>query len=97
MEQISTTFTRNELIELRLLLNEMMEIKNNNRAGAVTPAETYTSYRRGGGIVPKDTYIRIRLTAGQKEQIKEAAKRSKTNMSDFVLTATRNTIEKGDK
>ena len=42
----------------------------------------------------KDTYIRIRLTADQKEQIKEAAKRSKTNMSDFVLTATRNTIEK---
>ena len=27
LEQISTTFTRNELIELRLLLNEMMEIK----------------------------------------------------------------------
>ena len=42
----------------------------------------------------KDTYIRIRLTAEQKDQIKEAAKRSKTNMSDFVLTATRNTIEK---
>ena len=34
LEQISTTFTRNELIELRLLLNEMMEIKNNNRAVA---------------------------------------------------------------
>ena len=47
--------------------------------------------------MPKDTYIRIRLTAEQKEQIKEAAKRSKTSMSDFVLTATRNTIEKGDK
>ena len=42
----------------------------------------------------KDTYIRIRLTAEQKRHIKEAAKRSKTNMSDFVLTATRNTIEK---
>ena len=42
----------------------------------------------------KDTYIRIRLTEEQKEQIKEAAKRNKTNMSDFVLTATRNTIEK---
>ena len=27
LEQINTTFTRNELIELRLLLNEMMEIK----------------------------------------------------------------------
>ena len=45
----------------------------------------------------KDTYIRIRLTAEQKEQIKKAAKRKKTNMSDFVLTATRNTIEKGDR
>ena len=44
--------------------------------------------------MPKDTYIRIRLTAEQKDQIKEAAKRSKTNMSDFVLTATRNTIAK---
>ena len=47
--------------------------------------------------MPKDTYIRIRLTAEQKEQIKEAAKRRMTNMSDFVLTATRNTIAKGDK
>ena len=47
--------------------------------------------------MPKDTYIRIRLTAEQKRQIKEAANRSKTNMSDFVLTATRNTISKGDK
>ena len=47
--------------------------------------------------MPKDTYIRIRLTAEQKEKIKKAAKRNKTNMSDFVLTATRNTIEKGDK
>ena len=42
----------------------------------------------------KNTYIRIRLTAEQKEQIKKAAKRRKTNMSDFVLTATRNTLEK---
>ena len=47
--------------------------------------------------MPKDTYIRIRLTAEQKEQIKEAAKRNRTNMSDFVLTATRNAIVKGDK
>ena len=47
--------------------------------------------------MPKDTYIRIRLTAEQKEQIKEEAKRRNTNMSDFVLTATRNTIVKGDK
>ena len=45
----------------------------------------------------KDTYIRIRLTAEEKEQIKAAAKRNKTNMSDFVLTATRNTIVKGEK
>ena len=47
--------------------------------------------------MPKDTYIRIRLTAEEKYRIKEAAKRNKTNMSDFVLTATRNTIAKGDK
>ena len=47
--------------------------------------------------MPKDTYIRIRLTAEQKKQIKEMAKRKKTNMSDFVLTATRNTIAKGEK
>lgn len=53
--------------------------------------------QRGGGILSKDTYIRIRLTAEQKEQIKEAAKRNKTNMSDFVLTATKNTILKGVK
>ena len=45
----------------------------------------------------KDTYIRIRLTAEQKEQIKDAAKRNKTNMSEFMLTATRNTIAKGEK
>lgn len=44
--------------------------------------------------MPKDTYIRIRITAEQKEQIKEAAERNKTNMSDFILTATRNTIAK---
>ena len=47
--------------------------------------------------MPKDTYIRIRLTAEEKEQIKAEAKRRKTSMSDFVLTATRNTIAKGDK
>ena len=38
LEQISTTFTRNELIELRLLFNEMIEIAN--RATAVTVAES---------------------------------------------------------
>lgn len=42
----------------------------------------------------KDTYIRIRLTAEQKQQIKEAAKRRKTNLSDYVLTATRTRIVK---
>ena len=47
--------------------------------------------------MPKDTYIRIRLTAEQKRQIREAAERNKTNMSDFILTAIRNTIEKGEK
>ena len=45
----------------------------------------------------KDTYIRIRLSAEEKDRIKEAAKRNKTNMSDFVLTATKNNILKGDK
>ena len=45
----------------------------------------------------KDTYIRIRLTAEEKEKIKAEAKRKNTNMSDFVLTAIRNTIEKGEK
>ena len=45
LEQISTTFTRNELIELRLLLNEMMEIKT-NRSGAVTPAESEVDMNR---------------------------------------------------
>ena len=47
--------------------------------------------------MPKDTYIRIRLTAEEKKQIKTEAKRNKTNMSDFVLTATRKTIVKGEK
>ena len=44
LEQISTTFTRNELIELRLLFNEMIEIAN--RAGAVTPAESEEDMNR---------------------------------------------------
>lgn len=42
----------------------------------------------------KDTYIRIRLTFEEKRMIKEKAKQNNTNMSDFVLTATRNTIAK---
>lgn len=50
------------------------------------------STKKGGNRVSRDTYIRIRLTADQKRQIKEAAKRNKTNMSDFVLTATRTRI-----
>ena len=48
----------------------------------------------GGRTMSKDNYIRIRLTTEQKEQIKEAAKRNKTNMSDYVLTATRTRIVK---
>ena len=39
MEQISTTFTRNELIELRLLFNEMIEISK------------YRKWRKKGEIV----------------------------------------------
>ena len=57
----------------------------------------YQRNKKGGEIVSKDTYIRIRLTAEEKDKIKAAAKRNKTNMSEFVLTATRNTIEKGEK
>lgn len=50
-----------------------------------------------GETMSKDTYIRIRLTFEEKRMIKEEAKRNKTNMSDFILTATRNTIAKGGK
>lgn len=42
----------------------------------------------------KDTYIRIRLTAEEKRLIKEAAKQTKTNMSNFVLTSTLSRIIK---
>ena len=73
-------------------------MKSNGERKNITLRGAYNHTRqRGGGIVPKDTYIRIRLTAEEKEQIKAEAKRRKTNMSDFVLTATRNTIEKGEK
>ena len=36
----------------------------------------------------KNTYIRIRLSSEEKRLIKEAAKQTKTNMSNFVLTST---------
>ena len=36
----------------------------------------------------KDTYIRIRINAELKEQIKEEAKRSRSNMSDYIIKAT---------
>ena len=39
LEQINTTFTRRELIELNILINEMAEISN-NQSRAVTPAES---------------------------------------------------------
>ena len=35
LEQISTTLTRNELIELRLLFNEMIEINSRNALRSV--------------------------------------------------------------
>lgn len=44
----------------------------------------------------KDTYIRIRLTTEEKKQIKEMAKRSKTNMSEYILKATFTRIMKED-
>ena len=34
----------------------------------------------------KDTYIRIRLTAEEKQEIREAAKSDRTNMSDYLLS-----------
>ena len=44
LEQISTTFTRSELIELRLLLNEMTEIKNNKLSRIGSPEESEEAY-----------------------------------------------------
>ena len=34
----------------------------------------------------KDTYIRMRLTAEEKQEIREAAERDRTNMTDYILS-----------
>ena len=34
----------------------------------------------------KDTYIRIRLTAEEKQEIREEAESDRTNMSDYILS-----------
>lgn len=34
----------------------------------------------------KDTYIRIRLTAEEKQEIREAAESNRKNMSDYILS-----------
>ena len=83
LEQIITTFTRNELIELRLLLNEMMEIKNNNRATAVTVAES------------EDIMYYLTITAKRKnakrhivtksESLDELRNLGKNNMNDEYI------------
>ena len=36
--------------------------------------------------MPKDTYIRIRLTAEEKQEIRESAESDRTNMSDYILS-----------
>ena len=36
--------------------------------------------------MPKDTYIRIRLTAEEKQEIREAAECDRTNMTDYILS-----------
>ena len=36
--------------------------------------------------MPKDTYIRIRLSAEEKQEIREAAEGNRTNMSDYILS-----------
>ena len=41
---------------------------------------------KGGERVSKDTYIRIRLTAEEKQEIREAAESDRTNMSDYILS-----------
>lgn len=50
LEQISTTFTRSELIELRLLLNEMMEI---NKKQKRREKMTVTDFYKVAGIYEK--------------------------------------------
>lgn len=37
----------------------------------------------------KDTYIRVRLTTEEKKEIRDAADRNKTNMSDYILSLIR--------
>ena len=34
----------------------------------------------------KDTYIRMRLTAEEKQEIREAAECDRTNMTDYILS-----------
>ena len=34
----------------------------------------------------KDTYIRIRLSAEEKQEIRESAESERTNMSDYILS-----------
>ena len=34
----------------------------------------------------KDTYIRIRLTAEEKQEIREAAECARTNMTNYILS-----------
>ena len=36
--------------------------------------------------MPKDTYIRIRLTAEEKQEIRESAESDRTSMSDYILS-----------
>lgn len=36
--------------------------------------------------MPKDTYIRIRLTAEEKQEIREAAESDRNNMSEYILS-----------
>lgn len=36
--------------------------------------------------MPKDTYIRIRVTAEEKQEIRESAESDRTNMSDYILS-----------
>ena len=36
--------------------------------------------------MPKDTYIRIRLTAEEKQEIRESAESDRINMTDYILS-----------
>lgn len=44
----------------------------------------------------KDTYIRVRCTSEVKKQIKEDAKRNKTNMSSYILNLCTERKEQAD-